>query len=585
MPQQAWRATDFAGLTPGVEPRRSKSFFVLNGQNYLFDSLGPKSAFGNRFVTPYPLGNPEHVQGLRLHPRAAGDRVFTLTSDGIFEWSESAGGWQTIYLVDTTLEPHRWTQGYLNGYQYFCHPSIGILSYQLATNECSKLATAGSPGHASAIVVNNGRLVAIDSEFEYWSAPSDGQDWVPRLGGPGYQRLSNNVSGNPIMLTSYTKGVLVWTTGGVMRSEFTGDQSVFQHRTVNTEYQPVNSFCTCRIDDDTVVILDKRGLFQSKGDVPTPYAPLFNEFLITYIQENQLDVGQNLRIEWDDKHRLLYVSVSFTVNARYEMAFVLYPPMDKWGQFNESHYGILPIKIGGISRADDYFGFVDSTGRLRFWDQLGSKEIVPSNKSLDSRYRMAQKPVQPFGLETGRVVSSAAEVGSSPTHESQGPSGYYPGDSGTTRAAAEVVGLSAVVQLGLLRFDELSDADDQMTEIVGLSLGNLLSGDQARLTEGFTFQPAGVSTDDWVEGLGLERFALQDLNYVNHGLRIISSVDGATEFCSAVPIMWRFDRGIRYYSCTSTGVWHILELTATQVGEAFHLKSFGLTATYAGRLA
>src|SRR3546814_2901128 len=107
--------------------RRTNQVFVLDGsRNLAFTAAGPKSAFGNRWLLPQPLGEPSHVQGIRIQLRT-GDRSFTFTNDSILEWSEPIGGWKIIALIPQIIEPYRWTAGYLNGVIYFCHPRTGIL--------------------------------------------------------------------------------------------------------------------------------------------------------------------------------------------------------------------------------------------------------------------------------------------------------------------------------------------------------------------------------------------------------------------------------------------------------------------------
>lgn len=574
MPTEAWFAKDFLGLTPAVDPRRSDKFFALNGSNYVFDSKGPRSDFGNRYLTPYPLGAPQHVQGFRLK-LYSGDRVFTMTGDSILEWSETLGGWKVIwYTGNTGAQPFRWTRAYLNGRLYFCHPATGILVYHLEAGVFEKLAAEGMPNQPLAICTTNGRLCAIDEDFFYFSGTSDGRDWTPRIGGAGFVRISDRVSGFPLMITDYAEGALVWTTGGVMRAEFTGDQVVFRTRPVNTELRPINSFCTAKIDDETVIILDERGLFQSKGGAPTPFSPLFNEYLLEYIQRFNLRLGQNLRIEWDELQRRLYLSVSLSYeSAIYESAFVLYPSVDKWGQFNEAHYGILPLRIEAGSRQDDYYGFVDSTGRVRYWDQLGTRETLPSSAFLNSVYPVIQKPSQRSASDGGWIVSSSATASPIAGGTTAGHAGYY-GIGGGVNAPATLTGLSASVQLGLLRFDT-GESVDQMTEVLQLSLGNVIEGTAQELSQGFSLAPVSEA----------EAFGLNPPNFVNCQIRVISTNDGVSISDSAVPQLTEAYRAARHYSCSTQGIWHILELKAEAPGEAFRLSMVGMTAAYAGKVA
>jgi hypothetical protein len=333
------------------------------------------------------------------------------------------------------------------------------------------------------------------------------------------------------------------------------------------------------------VLLDERGLFQSQGDAPTPYAPLFNEFLIDFIRKNNLSVGNNLRIEWDDLRRLMYISVSFSEELeQFERAYVLYPSLDKWGVFNEPHYGIVPIQIDGNTRAGQYFGYVGLDKRVRFWDDFPSREVLPVEERYNLRYPLIQK--NSFEAEGGnyQIASSAGVVNSLPTLSMLGTAGYYANESNTP-ATPELTGLNAKVQVGLIRFPELGDSFDRMTEIVSLMLGNVESGSDSQLSEDYLIVPPGVDDQDYEAVAGTEDFGEGVLAYVNHDLRIISTLDGRTLFQEATPQLVQFTEAARHYSCSTQGIWHILEVSANSPGQAFHLQAFELNATDAGKLS
>lgn len=531
MTSAKFKAGDILGLTPGIDLRNSEKVFAVGGRNFAFTSLGPKSVFGNRFLDTTPLASPEHCQGVRIRLRS-GDRVFTFTGTKILEWDEENTEWIERYTTPATnLSPYRWTAGYLNGNVYFCHPVTGILVMSIETSEIIPHAGPGVPLTPLAIVVSNGRLVVLDDTNLSWSWQSDGMNFTPALGEAGFQKVNDRVAGFPIIVHTYAQGVITWTTGGMMRSEFTGDQEVFRHRNLNTEFKPINSFCTLQLDDNTCVILDERGLFQSAGAAPEPLAPMFNEFLIEYIRQNKLTIGQNLRLEWDDIRRHLFISVSVTPEFnQYERAYVLYPSLDKWGVVNEVHHGIIPVRIDWNQREGNYFGFVDLAGRPHFWGDFPSREVWVSGE-------------------------------------------------------AQLAGLDAKLQIGLIRFPELPDSHDRLTEVIGLSLGNLISGPETQLGEDYLQVPDGVSDEDYEVVTGAEDFGFNSLAYVNHGIRIIGTLDGRSEFQSVEPELIQFQEGIRHFTCSVVGVWHILELTAESVGEAFHLRVAELNATDAGRLS
>jgi len=526
MPTQTWRATEVKGLTPAVDLRGAQGVFAVGGKNFYFDSLGPKSGFGNRLLSNFPLPLPEHVQGVRIKSGAV-DAAFTFEGTQILEWDEFEQEYDIVHVTPNTLaNPYRWTSGYLNGKFYFCHPAVGILVRDEVTKVTAKLVGPGVPQYPLAICIDNGRLIVIDAKFMYWSAQSNGADFEPRIGGAGFQLINERVSGHPIMCNSYSGGVLVWTTSGVMRSEFTGDEAVYRHRGINTEYRPINSFCTAQLDDNTVIVLDERGIFQSRGESPEPLTPLFNEFLIEYMRKNKLKIGQNIRIEWDDLRRMLYVMVSTSfASPLYERCFVLYPPLDKWGTFDEPHYGILPIQINANQRQGSYYGFVGADKKVRYWQEVGSREVAPG------------------------VLAP----------------------------------LNAELRLGLIRFDDLRDANDQMVEVTQLMIGNVVSGDSDVLVEDFNLDP-GVD-EDYNLSNGTEDYGFEKLNYVNHKARLIGTVDGSTRFDESQAHLTRFTPAMRYYSCSCVGIWHILEIKADEVGEMFHMRNFELTAAYAGRIS
>jgi len=588
MAEQNFRAADIKGFSPSIEPTRSDDLFALAGENYVFDTRGPKSPFGNRLLLPQRLGAPAHVQGIRLKLRG-GDRCFTFTSDSILEWDESSGGWTVIYVTpDTSNSPNRWSWGYLNGYLYFCHPRVGILVYEIATSICQphENVGTGTPEEALSIVINNGFLCVVTPVVFAWSAPSNGLNFTPGLGGAGFQVISDRVSGFPLAVTSYTRGCLTWTTGGVMRSEFTGDSVVFRHRALQTEYRPMNSFCTCKIDDDTVIILDERGLFQSKGEAPTPLTPLFNEFLQQYLQENNIVVGTNVRMEWDELQRFMYISTSLTEsNPLFENCFVLYPNLDKWGSFNETHYGILPLLVKDSERADDYYGFVDSDARVRYWQNTGSREVRPEDSTTKYSANLVYPPMQkPFSYVEGAggvVLGSSAVANTFNDVTVTQRAGYYPVD-GTTPMAPERMGLNARLVFGLLRVLG-QQSFDQLGEVTGVMIRSL-SSDNATVGTSFNIVPAAAASANLNQSTSpiSERFV--DENYVNHKLRIIGTLDGETIFTQEEPTLTGFVKTARYYSCSVTGLWHMMEMRATDVGESFHPTTFEITAVPAGRL-
>jgi hypothetical protein len=581
---------DMKGLTPAIDPTITNDVFALGGRNYAFDSRGVRSQFGDRLLTPVKLTRPDYVQGVRLRLRG-GDRCFMFTAQGILEWREPQGGWRVIYeTLSTVAIPYRWTFEYLADWLYFAHPAVGLLAYNLETGVCFRHEEVGigTPTQVIAVALNNGRLGVLTTTALAWSAPSDGLNFRPALGGAGAQLLSERVPGDAIMLSSYARGFMTWTTGGVLRSEFTGDAAVYRHRTLNTEYRPMNSFCVTRVDVDTVLILDERGLFATRGETLEPYAPLFNEFLIEFLQERDFRFSESVRLEWDDLKRQLYLSYSDTyATPLYDSAYVYYPPLDKWGEFSETHYGILPAFVTQSQRRDDYFGYVDSDGLIHLWQSTGSREVFPLLAPQANLYRpvvtrlpqLSQQQGVKFMPAHGRLHGYDASANKA----AMNPEGYYAVGS-TTPLVPSVVGLDSLVRFGLFRLNR-NDAADSVGEVNSVIIRSAKSGAPNQVAEDFNMIPPGTEDEDY-NALPAQTvdYGLGPLNYINHGFELIGSNDGVTDFIRQAPELVHFARGARYYACTVPGVWHSAEVFASEVGEYFHIKTFELTGTMAGRI-
>src|SRR3546814_12687428 len=74
----------------------------------------------------------------------------------------------------------------------------------------------------------------------------------------------------------------------------------------------------------------------------------------------------------------------------------------------------------------DYFGFVDDQGIVKFWRQTGSREIAPSDDTLNLFYPLIQTPY--WTAEEGtriNVCSSSLTLGYAPIGD-ESRAGSYP---------------------------------------------------------------------------------------------------------------------------------------------------------------
>lgn len=571
MPTLTVQARDIKGLTPEISAVNSDETFALSGKNYVFDSRGPKSAFGSLFLNDLPVTPKAGFQVLQI-----ASRTFVCTNESISELQVATQSLVPVLAFEPFQLIARWTHGFLNGVIYFCHPGIGVLYWNQRNGQRGLLQVPGVPDAPIAIVVDNGRLVILDAFTLSWSAQSDGGNFSPALGGAGSQLVSDRVSGDPLMVTSYGRGVLTWTTQGVMRSEFSGGVETYRHRGINTEYRPINSFCVAKLDDETSIILDPRGLFASRGEPPTPFAPSFNEFLIGELRKNDSLEENNVRLEWDPFSRRVFISRAFALNTNlYNQAFVLYVPLQKWGSFDHQHYGYghgLWLDSNGVVNV------LAGTPFMQAREAQGTQGSAHSFDRLRLYPELAQRQRKTFALSSTLRLAALSE---SQQSGFQVP-GLYTFD-GSSKVVITKGPLDAVLVVGHFRLLQ-GFAADELSQTMDIFVGSVESKELSTSDVDYNIVPNGVSDEDYNIVIGSEDFGLNPLSFVNFALRSIGSIDGISAFDVKTPLLSRFAQAMRVYAGGSMGIWHSVELKASIAGEFFHLQMLQLNAVPAGRL-
>jgi len=586
MSLRAYQAREIQGLMPAVEPTQSDEIFALRGQNYVFDSKGPRAAFGDRFLSHNPFLSPQGMSGVRVKLRE-GDKCFYFSRHGIYDWNEGTRDFRMLYRFTPLLyDLTAWSTAYVNGYVFMNHPSIGILAYEVASEYVVPAAAAGVgvPSKVQYIAANKSRLIAVTEDAYHYSSQGDGFDFNPRLGFAGFQLIKDLVPGSPLGVVSFPYGCLTWTTGGLVRSEFRGDAAVYKHDAVDTQFRPINSHCIAKVNKDASVILDERGLFVTEGGPVQPYDDAFNEFLIGYLRENDLSLGDYARLVWDETHQHLYVSLGTDqYNSIFDMAFVYYPAIRKWGQMNHPHHAVVPVEIPSGVREISSAGIIDDTGRLRYFEPVYSRQArVEDGGEYDSLdYVRSSLQFPTFYTHDSEVTAVSSRK---PLH-TQGivntVAGYVTA-GGITPQNGPLVGLDSSIKLGFFRAST-GMAADELSELTQLTL-------RSRVRD-----PGGpASTRDDPENRKAQDYdplqvlslipELDPMKHEVHGIRVAGSIDGTDEFTYTVPHLARVTDNARFYSFSTVGIWHSIELYAINPGESFAPVSIVITATPAGTL-
>src|SRR3546814_9484430 len=91
-----------------------------------------------------------------------------------------------------------------------------------------------------------------------------------------------------------------------------------------------------------------------------------------------------------------------------------------------------------------------------------------------------------------------------------------------------------------------------------------VSGPSDVVSEDYNLIPDGVDDEDYNTATGGEDFGADPLNYVNHNLSIIGTLDVQTVFIQEEPKLTLFKTAASYYACPVPGVCHILDMSATR---------------------
>lgn len=383
MPITRFRVPDVTGYSPSIEGRVDDKTTTITGRNFAFDSKGPKSAFGTRLLA---LGQVIELEGGIAQSVTVAGLNFVFTTQGVWKLAKDKQSWikifdlSTLYDIVNNKSELKWTGAYLSDGVYLCHPKYGFYKVQAGTivhKDSEDI--VGLDDTAMAVAETNGRLIVLGKKFVSWSGPSAAENFVPALGGPGQQRLSDLITGNPVTVSAFQDGFLVWTDKDCMLAEFIAGDNVFRFRRVATEQIPLGAFTVENFPDGSQLICTKQGLYRIvNGNEPEAVTPMFNEFL-REVLKHEPGVKIRLTYHWEADH--LYVQLRDWTN-HYVRTYVLSIALDKWGIFSDRHLGAIRY-----SATRGSFGYVDSHGTAhRFVDHTFNREVTPHVfEGLDSQ--------------------------------------------------------------------------------------------------------------------------------------------------------------------------------------------------------
>lgn len=601
-----FRGQQIKPRTPAIDARNVDQLFVVDGRNYSFDSRGPKTDFGDRYLSYLKFRKPTDIHGTRI----AG-RTFVHTPDALLEWDDAFKAWIPCYYFfqadnapPRSLNGLRWNAAYINNRIFLGHRDYGYLYVETTTPESSRVfyeisfeTVPGLPENPLGVVETNGRLCILTANLLAWSGPAAGLDFTPEAGGAGFQIIADKIGGTPVSVTSFAGGLVVWTTTGALLGEFIGGDNVFRWSVINTANVPQNSFCVARLNADDTLLLTNQGLFITKrAGIQEPYQPVFNEYLRDFLTVNPQAVG---RLEYDSYRDRIYVLLR-SHHVQYHRMFVLTPTLDAFGEFSEKNFGILPL-------TPTQFGYVGIDGIARYWLETGSRQDVTLNSYNYQFPRFLKYSALNWSQEVGGPEDRLSEWSTSgvcqhDSHANNIREGYYELDADVP-AKPVLKGLNAYIDIGYIRPEMIQQAADGLIEVHEVALGSYPQAIPAMLEPGTIefdyyaeiYEPLYATTEDLDESADDE----EDLNgdgedeeyngltsaYNQNPYTItLGSSDDGYNYTEHEPKLVRFNPTTTRYSCFTSGNLHRLRLAANETWERVHVRYLEFTLNYGGRL-
>lgn len=616
MPSTRVAFAEIESWTPAIDARavENGSLFVLSGKNYSFKAKGPVSGFGSYVVPGGALESGIYpVQSVDVGTKTVvttASSVFDRRTDVVSDESEalSLAHWNKLGSfvpdLDSNIGFGKWTSAYVGFGSYICHPAHGI--YQVLGDSIAKFEPVGLVDTPMAIAEANGRLVIMGRFQTQWSNSFNAQDLTPELAGAGFQTTAELVPGQPLMLVSFQGGFIVHTTKGVLLFEYVGGDTVFRSDRIPTEHFLLNPLSICQVPSGDSLMVTQQGIWNSSAsDGMSELTPVFNEWFRDYIREADDLV---IRLDYITETDQLFVQVMDSTSV-FIRTFVLSVKLDKWGEFNEMHRGI--VRFSGIP--GDY-GWVDRDGYGHRIDDVPFVEQIDGTlRGLESEIVLGYiRPAagsdnadQAFELQEILVGARKTLISDNEMifEDWNGPTSFVSYNTGFYQFDTDLNGFGVdYYDINSNTVGEDVDWNDGPAEIVDHNDTVAGQRDFDANDSGYPdfdendTPDGGINTDyleDWgfIELLPAGGGPLDEdwhgelslFNEISYGIKVNFSLDGYEKAVEVIPSLAIAKPERDLWTLLTWGHEHKLTFTANQPWEKFSLTSLAITVHLAGQ--
>jgi hypothetical protein len=152
----------------------------------------------------------------------------------------------------------------------------------------------------------------------------------------------------------------------------------------------------------------------------------------------------------------------------------------------------------------------------------------------------------------------------------------------------EFQGLDAWIDVGLFRYADRAfpgqEYPDEMAQVTDLVLGSNRTGGLADVLEDWNTIADLLFDEDWNLLATAEDWGEGNPSSSSWDTEVIATNDGTEVFNTVTPTLSRTLETQRHYTLNSSGMYHKVHMSASDVGQSFHLKILEVAGSMDGRL-
>lgn len=638
LPRSTMLAKALGPWQPAIDSRKSDQPAIISGRNFRDRIDGPSSDWSSAFVNfnLWDANSRKKISELRL------DDIYYGTPTGVYRLNKTSYIWELIlgppHITIPLAKPYwPWTVAYVGGVFYFAQYDIGLWQWDPDTEILTEINTpAGSA--IRKVMEDHGRLIYLADTVVAWSALDDGTDLVPDLAsGAGAQSLGM-VGGIAYDMQSFSENIIVYTDVGSMKGSFTTQAYVYTWAVGSTVIKIYTPNSNVFVPQLGVVSVDANGLWLTQEYNYTTFGrpQPWEQDKSTYIKDNIINLTDhtlNGTVSLYYSQALQCVFICFSSNlleGLFQVTFVYDVVSKRWSTFDQEHYGIFET----FNNQTKTFtcSFMDVNGYMKVFSNTDFSEDYPEAplELSDFVYRPLQTdaPVilttdlllnggNPYHLGSTSINGSDrnpffySNYTSSDVYQLNDDDPYsnteFPaGDPDTDVSVSPIIGqtnidmfvsggvelmafiyltpekgLDSNIVIGPWRFNDQRSFAEETSSVESVLLG-------CQSTNGFTINEDWnllVGNEDWNALTGMEDWSAGAAILNNYDLSILDSNDANTTPIQGVedlPVFADLISTKLYKPTGFSSIYHSLELNATEVGQAFNLKTIDITADYTG---